>query len=188
MTIEEFLNHLNSGKPIIGKSELHKLQYQLSYNALKITAELNNSYHEANEIREIFSRLIGKEVDDSFEMFPPFYTDFGLNITVGKNVFINSGCHFQDQGGITIGDGTLIGHNVLLATLNHDFNPEKRGTTYPSPIVIGKNVWIGSNSIILPGIKIGDGAIIGAGSVVTKDVPSMMVAVGNPAKVIKKVN
>jgi len=188
ITKELLFNTLNSGKVVIGGSELHKFEYQLSYNAMKITAELNNLYHEPDEMRKIFSKLIGKEVDSSFELFPPFYTDCGLNITVGKNVFINSGCHFQDQGGITISDGVLIGHNVVIATLNHDLDPEKRGNTYPSPVNIGKNVWIGSNSTILPGVTIGDGAVIGAGSVVTKDIPPMTVAVGNPAKIIKTIN
>ena len=120
-------------------------------------------------------------------MFPPFYTDFGKNITVGKNVFINAGCHFQDQGGIIIGDGTLIGHNVVLATLNHGFRSEDRGTLYPAPIIIGKNVWIGSNATILPGITIGKNSIIAAGAVVTKDVPENVITGGNPAKIIKKI-
>ena len=92
-------------------------------------------------------------------MFPPFTTDCGKNIRVGKNVFINSGCRFQDQGGITLGDETLVGHNVVFATLNHGFAPEDRGTTYPKPIRTGKKVWIGANATILPGVTIGDHAI-----------------------------
>lgn len=102
-------------------------------------------------------------------------------------MFINSGCKFQDQGGIYIGDGALIGHNVVIATLNHDFAPEKRRGMYPKPVTVGKNVWIGSNSTICPGVTIGDNAVIGAGSVVTKDVPENMVAAGVPAKVIKSI-
>ena len=90
----------------------------LFQEAIKIGMELNNRYHTPEEIREIMGRLTGKKLDDAFRMFPPFYTDFGKNITIGKGVFINSGCHFQDQGGITIGDGSLIGHNVVLATIN----------------------------------------------------------------------
>lgn len=109
------------------------------------------------------------------------------NITIGKGVFINAACHFQDQGGITIGDDTLIGHNVVLATLNHGTSPTDRGTLYPAPIGIGKNVWIGSNCTILPGVTIGDNAIIGAGSVVTKDVERNTVVAGVPAKHIKTI-
>lgn len=80
---------------------------ELFQEAVRIGMELNTKYHTPEELREIMSRLIGKRVDNSFRMFPPFYTDFGKNITIGKDVFINSGCHFQDQGGIEIGDGRI---------------------------------------------------------------------------------
>lgn len=155
--------------------------------AIKITMEMNNSYHTPHEFREIMSRLIGKKVDDSFRLFPPFYTDFGKNITIGKDVFINSGCHFQDQGGITFGDGTLIGHNVVLATINHDLRPSQNRKNNYAPITIGNNVWIGSNAVILPGVTIGKWTVIGAGSVVTKDVEAYTVVGGNPARIIKKI-
>ncbi len=185
MNLSDFLDHLNRGETIIGNSDVHKFMHTVSDEAMKITADLNNGYHEPDEIRLLFSKLIGKPVDESFRLFPPFSTDCGKNITVGKNVFINSGCRFQDQGGIIINDGTLIGHNVVLATLNHDFNPTKRGTMHPMPIIIGKNVWIGSNVTVVPGIEIGEGAIIGAGSVVTKDVPPNTIVAGVPAKIIR---
>jgi len=97
----------------------------LSQEAMRITSELNGFYHGPEEIRALMSRLIGKPVDESFSMFPPFYTDCGKNMTIGRNVFINSGCRFQDQGGIAIGDGALIGHNVVMATLNHGLMPEE---------------------------------------------------------------
>ena len=115
----------------------------------KLTSELNGSYHDFDEIRKIFSKLIGKTVDDDFRVFPPFFTDFGKNIHLGKNVFINAGCKFQDQGGITIGDNALIGHNVVLATINHNEDVKKRGNLIPAPIKIGNDVWIGSNATIL---------------------------------------
>lgn len=188
MELIDFLKHLNAGKTVIGNSEIHQFMHKVSHEAMKITAELNGSYHEPEEIRELFSELIGKPVDPSFGLFPPFYTDCGKNITIGKNVFINSGCRFQDQGGITIGDGALIGHNVVLATLNHDFSPEKRSTLHPAPIVIGKNVWIGANAAVVPGVTIGNGAIIAAGAVVTKNVPENVVAGGVPAKIIKRLD
>ena len=124
-------------------------------------------------------------MDKTFGMFPPFYTDCGKNITVGKNVFINSGCRFQDQGGITIGDGTLIGHNVVLATLNHGIAPDERHDLFPAPIHIGRNVWIGANATVLPGVTIGDNAVIAAAAVVTKNVPANVVVAGVPAKVIR---
>ena len=131
------------------------------------------------------SRLTGKPVDQAFGLFPPFYTDCGQNITLGKGVFINSGCRFQDQGGIEIGDGALIGHNVVLATLNHDFAPDRRGTLHPAPIRIGRGVWIGASATVLPGVTIGDGAIVAAGAVVTRDVPARSVAAGVPARVVR---
>ena len=121
-------------------------------------------------------------------MFLPFYTDCGKNLHIGKNVFINSGCCFQDQGGITIGDGALIGHNVVMATLNHSEDPETRGNLHPAPIHIGRNVWIGASATILPGVTIGDGAIVGAGSVVTRDVPENMTVTGVPARILRSVN
>ena len=106
---------------------------------------------------------------------------------MGKNVFINTGCHFQDQGGITLGDGTLLGNNVVITTMNHDFDPDSRGTTYPAPVVIGKKVWIASSVTIVPGVTIGDGSIVGAGSVVTRDIPAGVIAAGVPARVIRNI-
>ena len=185
MDLNEFLSRLNNGETVEGGSPLHLFMHKVSQEALKITAELNGAYHKPEEVRRLFSKLTGKPVDESFGLFPPFHSDCGKNITVGKNVFINSGCRFQDQGGITIGDGALIGHNVVLATLNHDFSPEKRSTMHPAPIIIGKNVWIGANATVVPGVKIGNGAVIAAGAVVTKDIPENSVAAGVPAKVIK---
>ncbi|MGL5052931.1 MAG: DapH/DapD/GlmU-related protein [Cetobacterium sp.] len=187
MNLDMFLKSLNARKEVIGGSKVHKFMIKLSLEALQITAELNNNYHGPEKVRKIFSKLIGKEIDESFMLFPPFYTDCGKNISIGKNIFINSGCHFQDQGGISIGDGTLIGPKVVLATLNHGISPEKRNNLCPKPIIIGKCVWIGGNVTIVPGVTIGDNAIIAAGSVVTKDVPKNMMVGGVPAKIIKKI-
>lgn len=158
-----------------------------SQRALRLTMELNGAYHEPDRVRELFFELTGRPVDDTFCLFPPFYTDYGQNITVGKNVFINTGCRFQDQGGITLGDGALIGHNVVLATLNHDEAPDKRHILHPAPIILGKNVWIGANATVVPGVTIGDGAIVAAGAVVTRDVPANTVVGGVPARIIKTI-
>lgn len=159
----------------------------MSNEARRITFELNNTYHTPEEVRNLLSRLFGKTVDESFRVFPPFYTDFGKNITVGKNVFINACCHFQDHGGVSLGDGCQIGHNVVFATLNHGLAPEDRQTTYPAPITLGKNVWVGSNSTILQGVTIGDNAVIAADAVVTKDVPENTIVGGVPARIIRKI-
>ena len=187
MDLQAYLDHLNAGKPVNGGSEVHNYMHQVSQEAIKIYTKLNNSYHTPAEIVEIFSELTGKAVDESFALFPPFYTDNGKNITLGKRVFINSGCHFQDQGGITIGNDVLIGHNVVLATLNHGMTPDKRKDLHPAPINIEDNVWIGANATVLSGVSIGENAIVAAGAVVTKDVPSGVIVGGVPAKVIKRV-
>lgn len=158
-----------------------------SQRAIRLTMELNGAYHEPDQVRTLFFQLVGQPEDDTFCLFPPFYTDYGQNITVGKNVFINTGCRFQDQGGIVLGDGALIGHNVVLATLNHDEDPAKRHILHPAPIILGRNVWIGANATVVPGVTIGDGAIIAAGAVVTKDVPPNTVVGGVPARVLKTI-
>ena len=185
MDLEAFLEHLNSGKPVPGGSEAHQFMHGVSQEALRLTAEINGSYHTPEELRRLFSQLIGAPVDETFGLFPPFYTDCGKNIHIGSHVFINMGCKFQDQGGIFIGDGALIGHNVVLATLNHAMSPNHRGTMIPEPIHIGRNVWIGSNATVLPGVTIGDGAIVAAGAVVTRDVPENTIVGGVPARVMR---
>src|SRR5690625_5022176 len=188
MNMEEFIAYCKEGNPIRGEDkELHGMLTQCSFEAQSITMELNSSYHSKEEIVEIFRTLTGSKVDDSFMCFPPFYTDFGKNITIGKNVFFNTGCSFQDRGGITIGNGALIGMNVTIATLNHGLSLDTRNTTYSSPVVIGENVWIGSNATILPGVTIRDNAVVAAGAVVTKNVPENTVVAGVPAKATKKI-
>ncbi len=185
MTVKEVIDGFREGAE--ENAERDAYAYELFQEAIRIGMELNTKYHTPEEIREIMGWLTGKEMDDTFRLFPPFYTDFGKNITIGKDVFINSGCHFQDQGGIEIGDGALIGHNVVLATINHDLNPEKNRENHYAPIKIGAHVWIGSNATILPGVTIGDWAVVAAGAVVTRDVPAMTVVGGVPAKVLKVV-
>lgn len=187
MDIKEFLNHLDNREVIRSGSETHNFMCKLSNDAMRITCRLNSSYHTPEQIRVLFEELTGREVPESFSMFPPFYTDCGKNIKIGKDVFINSGCHFQDQGGITIGDGSLIGHQVTITTLNHGFAPEDRHALYPASVTIGKGVWICAGVTIVPGVKIGDNAIVGAGAVVTKDVPSGAIVAGTPAKIVRMI-
>jgi acetyltransferase-like isoleucine patch superfamily enzyme len=183
--LDEFRKIMATGKVV--EEEMLKTFHLLSQEALKITMEINNKYHTEEEIVDLFSKLTGRKVDKTFRLFPPFHTDCGKNIVVGKNVFINACCKFQDQGGITIGNGVLIGHNVTLATLNHDERPQFRQNIFPKPIYIGDNVWIGSNATILQGVTVGEGAIIGANAVVTKDVPANTIVAGVPAKIIRRI-
>lgn len=187
MTIDQFNEYMLSGRRVEGRSDEHKLMHAVSEQARKITAELNSGYRSQEEIRSFMTLLTGKEVDGSFTLFPPFYSDYGKNITLGKGVFINSGCCFQDQGGIEIGDGSLIGQQVVIATLNHGLSPKDRQSMLPAKVVIGKNVWVSAHATILPGVTVGDNSVIGAGAVVNKDVPANSIAVGVPAKIIKKI-
>ena len=186
MTIKEFKSFVKQRKPL-DTPECWRILNEASDEARKILSRLNNEYHTQDEIREIMSELFGYRVPDTFRVFPPFTADFGKNILVKENVFFNSGCRFQDQGGIEIEEGALIGHNVVLATLNHEIDPERRQICVPAPIKIGRNVWIGSNSTILPGVSIGDNSIVAAGAVVTKDVPANVIVGGVPAKFIKNI-
>lgn len=185
MTVKEVIDGFREGAE--KNAECDAYADLLFQEAVRIGMELNNQYHTPAEVREVMGRLIGKKVDDTFRLFPPFYTDFGKNLTIGKDVFINSGCHFQDQGGIEIGDGSLIGHNVVLATINHDLAPSENRKNHYESIKIGAHVWIGSNATVLPGVTVGDWAVIAAGAVVTRDVPPMTVVGGVPAKVLKMV-
>lgn len=185
MTIEDVIAVFENGAE--KKENLDEYADMLFQEAIRIGMELNNQYHTPEELREIMGRLTGKKIDETFRLFPPFYTDFGKNITIGKDVFINSGCHFQDQGGIVIGDGSLIGHNVVLATINHDLDPKNNRKNHYAPITIGNHVWIGANVTVLAGVTIGDWAVVGAGAVVTRDVPPGNVVGGVPARVIKTI-
>ena len=185
MTVKDYIELIKIQPYIEKGSKVHEFMHEAAAQARFITSEINNKFHTAEEIRKLFSDLTGKKVDDDFGLFPPIYSDFGKNITVGKRVFINAGCVFQDQGGIEIGDDCLIGHQVVFATLNHDLESGKRGNMYAAPIKLGKNVWVGSHASILAGVTIGDNSVIAAGAVVTKDVPLNTLVGGVPAKVIK---
>ncbi|MDE6818808.1 MAG: sugar O-acetyltransferase [Muribaculaceae bacterium] len=187
MTTKEFIATMDSGEIIPGGSPIHAKMHELSQEAIRITMEINNAYHNHDEIVALMSELTGTEIHKSFGLFPPFYTDCGKNTRIGKRVFINSGCKFQDQGGITIGDDVLVGHNCVIATLNHVMDPDRRADMVPAPVKIGDKVWIGANVTILQGVTIGEGAVIAAGAVVTKDVPPRTVVGGLPAKVIKTI-
>ena len=187
MNAAEFKEEIKRRGEIAANSEKHLHMHEMAQRARRITVRMNSEYRTAEEIRELFSELTGRTIDEGFELFPPFYTDYGQNIRVGKNVFINSGCCFQDQGGIEIGDNVLIGQQVVMATLNHDLKPDRRANMFSASIKIGDGVWVGAHATILSGVTIGSGAVIAAGAVVTKDVPENAVAAGVPAKIIKRI-
>jgi acetyltransferase-like isoleucine patch superfamily enzyme len=157
--------------------------------AMSITAALNRlTFDDADEVRALFSELIGKRVDDSFSLIPPFYATGGLEIRVGRNVFINQNCTFYDLGGLDIADDVMIGPNVSLITSSHPIEPsQRRSGVIAKPIVIERNVWIAAGATIIGGVTVGENSVIAAGSVVTQDVPPNTLAGGNPARVIRSI-
>ena len=184
--LESLRGLLSASTRVDGGSEEHRAMTERAYDVRRLLMDLNCNYHTHDEIVSIFSEITGKQVDRSFGLFPPFYTEFGLNITVGKNVFINAGCQFQDHGGIVLEDGVLIGHNTVIATLNHDQDFRRRSSLIPKPVRICRDVWVGAGCVICPGVTVGEHSIVAAGAVVTKDVPPDVVVAGVPARVIKR--
>ena len=172
---------------LLDADELQAWMREQATEAQRITAEINGRFHIPEELRALVARLTGGEPGEGFCLFPPIYADFGKNLFFGKNVFVNSGCCFQDQGGIYIGDNCMIGHQVVFATLNHMLEPDRRASMRPGAICLGKNVWVGSHATILAGVTVGDNAVIAAGAVVSKDVPADTVVGGVPARVIKHI-
>ncbi len=187
MELRDFLQMMECREAVRAMSDAMMFSGEMTQRALEITGRLNSGYHPLTEVQDIFSELTGEDVRGKLFLFPPFHTDFGMNIHLEGHVTINTGVCIQDQGGVYIGAGTLIGHNVVLATLNHDLDPARRGDLHPAPIRIGRNVWVGSNATILPGVTIGDGAVVAAGAVVNRDVSANMVVGGVPAKNIKTI-
>lgn len=157
------------------------------FATMKTAAEMNTGYRLPEEVHEYMGRILGKPLDGSTTLLPPLYIDYGKPVAIGRRCFIQQCCTFFGRGGITIGDDVFIGPKVNLITINHDPDPDNRSATFGRPIVIEDKVWIGINATILPGVRIGYGAIVGAGSVVTKDVPAMTVVAGNPAKIVKTI-
>ena len=185
MELQDFLAHVDRGATIAGGSDEHAFMHYTAQEPLRVVAELNTGYRTPQEVRALLTRLTGRAIDESVTVFPPFYCEFGKNLTLGAGVFINMGCRFQDAGGITIGDGTLIGHGSTVVTLNHGNDPARRADMTPAPVVIGRKVWLGASVTVVPGVTIGDGAIVGAGAVVTRDVPADTIVAGVPAKVVR---
>jgi acetyltransferase-like isoleucine patch superfamily enzyme len=157
--------------------------------AMEITANLNRlTYNDTDAIRALFSELIGKKVDDSFSLIPPFYTTGGPEISVGRNVFVNQNCTFYDVGGLDIADDVLIGPNVSIITSGHPIEPsQRRAYVIGKPIVIERNVWIAAGATIIGGVTVGENSVVAAGSVVTRDIPPNTLVGGNPARVIRSI-
>lgn len=184
--MESLQRLLHSSTRVEGGSPEHMAMTRRAYDIRRLLMDLNCNFHTHDEIVSLFSAITEKPVDPSFGLFPPFYTEFGKNITVGRNVFINAGCQFQDHGGIVLEDGVLVGHNTVIATLNHDQDYRRRSSLLPAPVRVCRDVWIGAGCVICPGVTIGEHSIVAAGAVVTKDVPPDVMVGGVPARIIKR--
>lgn len=168
------------------RSSEGRARFESVQRAVRLSARLSNiGFDDLEGLRDAFIELIGKPVGDRFMVIPPFSTDFGLNLQIGNNVFINQGCHFMDMGGITIGNDVMIGPKVTLVSAGHPISPADRRSITTAPIVIGNNVWIGAAATVLQGVTIGDDAVVAAGAVVSRDVPEGTMVAGVPARVIK---
>ena len=184
---KDIFERLQAGEPVrMNDPEYYKISAIVSQTT-KLSVELNTST-DVDQIRERLSEITGIELDKSITVFPPFHTNVGRFIKIGKNVFINHACSFLDLGGITIEDEVLIGPKVNLITENHPLNPADRKTLICKPILIKRNAWIGAAATILPGVIIGENAVVAAGAIVSKDVPANTVVGGVPAKMIKTIN
>jgi acetyltransferase-like isoleucine patch superfamily enzyme len=183
----EIIEVMQSGMPVdMSRPEFQVLWHYIN-RTLSLTPELNTSI-DVNQVRERLSNIIGTEIDSTTAVFAPFHTNFGRFLKIGKHVFINHGCSFLDLGGIVIEDHVLIGPKVNLVTENHPVDPSQRKLLMGSPIVIKKNAWIGAGATILPGVTIGENAIVAAGAVVTKDVDENSIVGGVPAQFIKMID
>ncbi len=155
--------------------------------AIRLTEQLNAlPYDDTTGIHAAWSRLTGQPIDETFNLIPPVYSDHGINIRIGRNVFVNQGCRFNDIGGIEIGDDVMLGPDVSLITSGHplDLAGRRSGIT-AAPIRIEQNVWIGARALVLQGVTIGAGAVVAAGAVVTRDIPPATLAAGVPARPIR---
>lgn len=183
--IDYFLERMDSGEEVEADSDVHRLMAATSERAMRITSHMNATFVSLSDTHAQLERLFMRPLPEGVVLFPPFTTDCGLNTHLGADVFINAGCRFQDQGGIHIGDRALIGHNCVIATLNHNMDPARRANLLPAPVRIGADAWLGSNVTVLPGVTIGEGAVVAAGAVVTHDVAPRTVVGGVPAKLIR---
>lgn len=171
---------------VAGTPESKALAERISV-AIARCEQLNRlSYADSDRVRSAWTELTGQAVDDSFRLIPPVRSDHGVNIRVGRKVFINHGCTINDIGGIDIGDEVMLGPNVSLLSSGHPVEPfERTRRITAAPIVIERNVWIGAGATVLQGVTIGSDSVVAAGAVVTCDVPPRSLVAGLPARVIR---
>jgi acetyltransferase-like isoleucine patch superfamily enzyme len=182
----DIFERLQSGEIVPFKDPQYPKIFEIATRTMKISKELNASV-DINQIRELLSEITGIPLDASTTVLTPFHINLGIFTRIGKNVFINHDCTFLDIGGITIEDDVLIGPKVSVITESHPLNPSERKALLVKPVVIKRNAWIGVGAIILPGVTIGENAVVAAGAVVSRDVPANTVVAGVPAKVVKTI-
>lgn len=183
--MDRILERMAAGELILETDPDYPLLYQEFEKTMNLVAQLNTGYHTAPEVRRLLEQIWGQPLDDTVRMFPPFHTAFGKFTKVGKGVFVNFGCTFLDRGGIMLDDDVFIGPGVQLLTENHPESPRLRHNVFTRPIRVKRGAWIGAGAIVLPGVTVGEDAIIGAGSVVTRDVADRAIVVGNPARFVR---
>lgn len=154
----------------------------------RLLQNLNTQRHCKCEVNQLVGEITGEKIPASTEIRLPFYSDYGRNIKIGERVFINANVMMVDLGGITIEDDALIGPGAYLISVNHCLNPKQRRKLELKPVLIKKNAWIGAKATILPGVTVGENAVVAAGAVVTSNVPKNAIVAGVPAKVIKKID
>jgi acetyltransferase-like isoleucine patch superfamily enzyme len=183
---KDIFEQLRNGETIASNHpEAYKL-VEASFATKKLLVQLNNS-SDPVEIRLLLSQITGAQIDETVAVFTPLYINYGKHTTIGKNVFINFDCVFLDLGGITIEDNVLIAPKVNLLSEGHPVSSGDRQSLVPGHIHIRRNAWIGAAATILPGVTIGENAVVAAGAVVSKDVPANTMVGGVPAKHIKNI-
>ena len=181
---KDIYERLRNGETIFSNDpEAYKLR-EASFATKKLLVQLNDS-SDAAETRHLLSQITGSKIDETVVVFTPLHINYGKHTTIGKNVFINFDCVFLDLGGITIEDNVLIAPKVSLLSEGHPLSPNERQSLFPGPIHIKRNAWIGAGATILPGVTVGENAVVAAGAVVSKDVPANTLVGGIPAKHIK---
>jgi len=184
---KDIFERMQAGEPIRKDDPEYGKFSDVVSRTIRLCVRMNATATNVDQVREMLSEIIGIEIDDSTTVFPPFYTNYGQSIRLGKNVFINHACSFLDIGGITIEDDVQIGPRVNITSENHPLDPADRKTLIPARVIIRRNAWIGAAATILPGVTIGENAIVASGAVVSKDVAANTVVAGVPAKVIKTI-
>ncbi len=184
---QDIFGRMQAGEPLRKEDPEYPRFAAAVARTIRLVTQMNASAHDVEGVRKQLGEITGTEIDASTTIFPPFYTNFGRFIRLGKNVFINHACSFLDLCPITIEDDVMIGPKVNLITENHPLEPGDRKTVLLKPIVVKRNAWIGAGATILPGVTIGENAVVAAGAVVSRDVPPNSIVAGIPAKVVKMV-